>query len=118
MLSKEQQDLLNVVYERFMESEGEGNTWAPIDDCLELVSWLKDYELIFECEKKFEFHCQSEFRCEINHDAQYCMAPLILEAVEVILDIYHDSGELLGIHRYCLEYYVSLSELKLIFNSK
>lgn len=117
MLSQENENLLSVVYERFMESEGQGNSWAPIDDCLELVSWLKDAEIIEECKAKYEKHCLTEFRCNVDHEIRYCMAPLILETVEIILNVYECERFLSEKHRYCLEYYLSLSELGLVYNS-
>jgi hypothetical protein len=114
MMTKEESETVKIVYNRLMESEGED--WSPIDDSLELCSYLTDSELVTESSIKYVVHCQGVFRCSQDHDIQFCMAPRILDAVEAILALYWQTKELHAKNRYLLEYYLTMSEMRMLFN--
>jgi hypothetical protein len=113
MLSKEESEVVTVVFNRFLESEE--STWTEIDENIDFISYLNDSELVKECQVKYDSHCVGTFRCNQEHEQQYCFAPFILEAVEVILDLYERCGELHPNHYYILSYYLALSEMNMIF---
>lgn len=115
MMTKEEAESVKLVYNRLIGSEEED--WSPIDDSLELCSYLTDSELVTECSIKYVAHSQGTFRCSQEHEAQYCMAPRILDASEAIITLYWQTKELHPKNRYLLEYYLTMSEMKMIFVS-
>ncbi len=115
MMTKEESDAVKIVYNRLMDSEEEN--WSPIDDNLELCSYLSDSELVTESSIKYVVHSQGVFRCSQEHDLQFCMAPRILDAVEAILALYWQTKELHPKNKYILEYYLTMSEMGMIFSA-
>jgi hypothetical protein len=113
MMTTDQTKIVKMVYNRFIESEEE--IWTDLDSNLEMFGYLTDKELIVEADVKHEKHCQTGIRCAQDHQPSNCMAPIILESVEIILDLYDKTGELHEKNRYILEYYLVMSELKMIF---
>lgn len=111
MMTKEQSEIVKMVYNRFFESEGEG--WSRIDDNLELLQFLSDKELISESKILYKKHSMGVFRCTKEHDQASCFAPYILEAVEAIISI----EDLHPKNAYILTYYIAMSELNLIYSS-
>lgn len=113
MPTKEESELIKLVLDRFLESEE--STWTEIDENIEFISYLSNSELVNECQVKYYSHCQGTFRCDQEHERRYCMAPLILESVEIILDLYEKTGELSSDFYYILSYYLAMSEMRLIY---
>lgn len=107
--------IIKTVLDRFLESEEA--TWTEIDENIDFISYLSDSELIKECQIKYDSHCIGIFRCNQEHQQQHCFAPLVLEAVEVILGLYEKTGELHPNHYYILSYYLAMSEMRMIFVS-
>lgn len=114
MMTKERSDIVKMVYTRFIESEQE--IWTDLDCNLEFMGYLTDAEMILECKAKFDKHCFGVLRCNQEHGPDKCLAPYILEAVEYILDLYSETGQLHPKNYYLLSYYLALSEMKMIFN--
>lgn len=114
-MSKDQSDIVKLVYARFIESEED--SWSDIDDNLEMWSWLSDKELITEAKVKIKTHSKGTFRCSQNHKQEHCMAPYILEAVEAIIGLYEKAKQLHEKNKYIILYYLALSELKLIYSN-
>lgn len=116
MMSKEQSEIVKVVYNRFLESEE--SRWTRIDDILEGLAWLSDEELIGETILKYLTHCEGTFRCNQDHkDDRLCFAPFILESVEAILKLFEETARLHPKNAYILTYYLAISEIGLIYSS-
>lgn len=114
MMSKEEIEIVKLVYSRLIDSEVEA--WTEIDDILEPLGYLSDSELLAEAEVAYRKFSNSEvLRCEMDHDQIYCVAPLIYESVGAILDL---DAEFLHIkNAYILKYFLGMLELKMIFTS-
>jgi hypothetical protein len=112
MMSQEEIQVVKVVYERFIDSESEG--WGDLDDNLEFFDWLNDRELIDETKVK-QIGCSKGIRCASEHDIGDCFAPYIFEAVTAILNLWDKTRMLHKNNRYILLYYLSMSEMDLIF---
>lgn len=117
MMTKEQSSIVKMVYSRFMESEGEPAIWGDIDCNLEFMSMLTDRELVQESEIKIIEHSKGIFRCAQNHDQSLCFAPFILEAAIAIVALYNYTKELHPKNKYVLTYYLSMSEMRLIYST-
>lgn len=115
MMTEEEAKIVKLVYNRFIDSEDQ--TWTTIDDNLEFVDYLTDDELIREASIKADDHSVGVFRCKSSHEANFCFAPFILESVNSILSLNEKTGELHPKNRYILTYYLSMSELGLIYSS-
>jgi hypothetical protein len=108
--------VIKVVYDRFIESES--NDWGDLDCNLEFFDWLTDKELINETKVKRIKHSEGKiFRCTSAHNQEDCFAPYILEAVICIVNLWDKTRILNKKNRYILLYYVSMSEMGLIFES-
>lgn len=114
MMSKEEAEIVKMVYNRFIGNESE--TWSGLDDNMELFSWLSDGECINESKMKFFYDSVGTFRCTKEHEQEKCFAPYVLEAVEAILRLWDVSGELHQKNRYILDYYLVMSELRIIYS--
>jgi hypothetical protein len=115
MLSKEQSEIVKLVYTRFIDSEEE--IWTEIDDNLEMTGFMSSQELVNECIIKFEQCSGGIFRCNQAHDQSKCIAPIILEGVGYILALYDKTSYLPPKNKYVLEYFLVLCELKMIYLS-
>lgn len=115
MMTPEQTKIVKLVYNRFIGSES--NKWNEIDDNLEFVSYLNDKELIEEVRVKLEKHSWGTFRCNEEHAIEICFAPIILESVLAIDDLYKATGELHEKNRYILTYFMTMCELGLIYST-
>ena len=113
MMTQEQSQIVKLVYTRFIESEEED--WSDLDCNLEFCGYLSDKELIKECSIKVFEHSKGDLRCVENHAPTYCMAPLVLEAVEAILDLHDKTGELHEKNRYIMEFYLAMSAMNLLY---
>lgn len=114
MMSKEEVEVVKLVYNRFIDNEGEG--WSGIDDILEMLEHLTEAELIKESRIKSKKHAKGIFRCTQNHKQEYCFAPYILEAVQAIIGLYESKGDLHPKNAYILSYYLAMTEMKMIFS--
>lgn len=113
MMSKDQADIIKMVYARFMENEIED--WSRIDEILEMLESLSKKELVQETEVLYFAHIKNGLRCTHDHEIQYCFAPYILEAVEIILELYAKTKTLHIKNAYILQYYLAMCELRLIY---
>ena len=119
MMTKEQSNVVKIVYSRFMESESESKfaIWGDLDCNLEFMDSLTDNELVKESEIKLFEHSKGTFRCAQDHDQSICFAPFILDAAQAITALYRDTNELHPKNRYILTYYLSMSEMRLIYST-
>lgn len=117
MMTDDEGQVVRIVYERFLDSESQD--WGDLDCNLEFFDWLHDKELINEVRIKQINHLRGKFlRCTSDHDQESCFAPVIMEAVGYILDLWDSTRILHERNRYVLLYYVSMSEMGLIFSSQ
>ena len=115
-MTRQEAQVIKVVYERFIDSES--LEWADIDCNLEFFDWLHNKELVSEAKVKQIKHSKGKiFRCTSNHNQEDCFAPFILEAVTYIINLWDRTRILEEKHRYILLYYVSMSEMGLIFEA-
>lgn len=119
-MTEEQARVVRTVYNRFIESEQE--TWSDLDSNIELFEYLNDKELIVESEIKYNKFSKKSFRCSQYHGddpkvhtQDFCMAPLILEAVGAIISLYRETKDLHPKNRYLLTFFHSMSEMKMIY---
>lgn len=112
-MTREEKEAVQLVYNRLISSEEED--WSQIDDILYECSYLTDSELVTESSIKYVVHSQGVFRCSQDHPAAHCMAPRFLDAVEAILALYWQTKELHTKNKYILEYYLTMTELRMLF---
>lgn len=121
MMTAEEVSVVKLVFSRFMESEcinekNEKTNWGDLDYNLDYFDWMSDNELITESQIRYENHKKGKsFRCYSSHKSEDCFAPFILEAVEAILSLNNKAKELHPKNRYILVYYLSMSEMLMIF---
>lgn len=116
-MTQEEIQVIKVVYDRFIDSET--LDWGDLDCNLEFFDWLSDKEIISETKVKLIKHSKGKiFRCTSTHNQEDCFAPFILEAVNNIVNFWDKTRILDEKSRYILLYYVSMSEMGLIFESQ
>ena len=113
MMSEDQVQIVKSVYNRFLSCE-EGSVWSNLDEMMEYFEFLTDGEMITEATLRMQMHIQMGIKCSNDHPIQDCFAPIILEAVEAIVELYSKTKSLHLKNRYVLAYYLTLSELRLI----
>ncbi len=112
-MSRDESQIVKLVYNRFIESEEE--IWTDLDDNLEMTGLMTNEELVKAAKTEANGH-SSGIRCKQDHGQHNCMAPLILESVNYILDLYGKTRELHPKNRYILEFYLSMSALRMIYS--
>jgi hypothetical protein len=113
MMSKDEAEVVKIVYNRFIGNEEE--TWTDLDSNLEMFDWLNDKEIIKETKVKLILHAKG-IRCDQEHKLSECFAPYVMEAAEAITKLYDNTKELHVKNKYILTYYLVLSELGLIYS--
>lgn len=117
MMSKDQASIVSQVYRRFLDSEQE-RIWDDLDNSLQQLEWLNDLELQKEAESLFVVHKTGNARCRLNHPAERCFVPTIIDAVKAILDLQKESKELHVRNKYILQYYLALTHTGFIVLEK
>jgi hypothetical protein len=93
-----------------MEEEGKG--WTNLDGYLELLEFLDDLQLYKECELLYSYHKYKNMGCNYEHKlGSVCLVKNILEAVDAILELYKETGNLHVKNRYILAHYLALSQI-------
>ena len=113
MMSKDQAEVVKIVYNRFMDNEE--STWTDLDNNLEMFDWLSDKEIIKETKIKLSSHVKG-IKCNQNHPIDECFAPYIMDAADAISRLYDKTKELHIKNKYILTYYLVMSELGLIYS--
>lgn len=113
-MTPEQVKTVQMVYHRFIDSETDD--WTNVDNVLESLESLSKEELVSESAIKYMKHSKGVFRCENDHEQEYCMAPFILESVGAILALYKETGNLHPRNAYILHYYLGMSEMGILYN--
>lgn len=113
MMSPDQVKTVSDVFRKFMESETQ-NTWDSLDDQMSHLEYLSDDEIHREADIQVYYHSKGTVKCGHEFCNQGCYAQTIVDAVGYILELYKDGGEMHKNNRYVLEYYLSLSALRMI----
>lgn len=109
MLSSEEAKNITFVYSTIMESEIKG--WSDLDNYLELLEFLDDDQLYRESEVLYSFHKNENIGCPYPHKlGTSCFVKNVLEAVEAIIELYHETNYLHPRNRYILANYISLTQ--------
>lgn len=103
-----QQRNIEIVLRRFQDMD-EIPRWNKIDDSMSCLEWLDDKQLVQEVVFLSEAHKNGNPRCRTNHPKRYCLVPRIISAVEDLLAMYKQTGQLSDRERYIFQYYLSLS---------
>src|SRR5271166_5186978 len=103
MMTQYQQDVVKLVYTRFLNSEEP--SWTDIDENLQFFDSLSDQELINESIIKYEEHKRTGIRCSEDHPKDICFGPIVLDSVGAILELYEKTKNLHVKNRYVLMYY-------------
>lgn len=109
MMTTEQAETVKKIYRKFFENEKANKEWTTIDESMWALSWLSDRETIDESKLAFDTQKSGDPKCAIDHPGKECFVPLVLEAVEAILTLYDETGNLHHSNRFILHYYLSLS---------
>ena len=115
MMSQDQKEIVRSVYNRFLSFEDE--VWSDLDELMTYYEFLSDEEIVIESALRMQLHMYKGIKCSDNHDIKDCFAPVILEAVEAIIELYDDANSLHEKNRYVLTYYMVLCELRLILTT-
>lgn len=116
MLNPEQFQTVEQVYVRFMEGE-ELAGWDEIDTQLEYLDYLDEEQIFREASVQVIYHESGKVGCNDEFCGQGCFAEIVVEAAEIICELFNNTGQLTPKHRYVLEYYLALSQLKMIVSS-
>ena len=116
MMSKDEAETVKIVYNRFITNEDD--SWTAIDDNLEMYGWLNNEEIIAHTKLKIDDHSKGVIRCKSSHDQSICFAPRVLESAQSIIKLYDETGDLHPKNKYLLEYYLVMSEMRLIYTEQ
>lgn len=109
MMTKEQQQAVTTVLRRFADIDNSSTTWTDVDEQMSLLEWLSDHQITVEAEVKLLAQRKGNPRCKADHPTSQCFVPTVLEAVDAILQLYKETGNLHLKNRYILTYYTVLS---------
>ena len=91
-----------------------GRAWDQFDTDMCYLVWLEDCDIYREVSLAYEFHVKNNARCHVEHEPDKCAIPIILQAINELLEKYED-GETMGkIDRYIFEYYLCLEQGNMI----
>lgn len=105
MLSTEQAKNITFVFSKLLVSEKE--TWDDMDNLIEMLDFLDDRQICIESEVLSIRHSNLNMGCPIKHTGDLCFVKNILEAVESIVELYKETGNLHPNNRYILSYYLA-----------
>ncbi len=114
MMTKDQQETVSRVYRRFADADAAATSWTDVDEQISILEWIDDRQLIIESAVLVQLQSQGEPRCNQDHPISECFIPLIIEAVNHILELYEKTGNLHINNKFILQYYLALSQVGLI----
>lgn len=112
MMTSDQARAVAQVFRRFVNSED--RPWDDLDEQLNMLDWLDDDQLHREADVVFEQHKNKNTRCSVPHKNDECFVPTIIEAVNAILELYKETGQMHKNNRYILQYYIGLTHIGMI----
>lgn len=111
MMTDDQRQMISKVFAQFASTESQSTTWTDVDECMSLLDWLEDKQLVIEAEVIFDLQSKGIPRCAGDHPIEHCFVPLIIEAVAAIIGLYKETGNLHSKNRFILEMYLTLTRL-------
>lgn len=109
-----QQNIIDKVYKKFVESDSIDIQWTDIDEQISILEWLDDRQLMIEAKVKLHEQSGGQPRCNQDHPINDCFIPIAIEAVKFIVDSYAKTKTLNSNDRFVIKYYLSLSQVGLI----
>lgn len=107
MMTLEQAQVVAAVLKRFNDSET--REWTELDEYMCNLDFLEDKQICIEAAVIHDIHCNNDAHCVHEHPRSECFVPVILEAVDYILQDFEDTKRLAKKARYILTYYVAFS---------
>jgi len=110
MLNSEQTTNIGEVFKHFERLDNDG-LWTAIDDSICSLEWLSDRELLNEAYLVSEKHRWGNPRCTVDHSKDSCMIPLVVKAVDSLLEHYVDDKDTATItpaHKTIFQWYLAL----------
>lgn len=114
-MTQEQSQIIDLVYQRFLDSENERPVWNPIDETMYKLQWIDVDQIAREARIIYAEHLGGKIKCNMQHVNSACFAPKIVQAASIILNIYESTGQLNDSNKYILQYYLALHHLKIIY---
>jgi hypothetical protein len=114
MMSEEHSGAVKIVYRSFLDSDYR-RKWTSFDEALWILDYLEDTQLVFEAEIQIYQHSLGNMKCNEDHGNSICIVPQLIEAVNVICELFMETKELHVNNRYVLQNYLAAAHEKLIF---
>lgn len=112
MMTPEQVKIVVQAYNHLLENEKRG--WDGLDEFILLLEFMTNDELCREVDVLHEYHSYGNVKCDIEHVKEKCFVPLLVEAVDAILELYKETGELHPKNQYILHYYLAMCNCNMI----
>jgi hypothetical protein len=117
-MTEEQTQIIDAVFQRFIDSENQRPIWNPIDEAMYKLQWIDSDQLVREASIISYEHKHGKVRCNMQHNQSVCFAPKIVQAAQILLTDYESTRNLPAAHKYMLQYYLSLHHLKIIYTDE
>ncbi|MCX9024621.1 MAG: hypothetical protein OIN85_00830 [Candidatus Methanoperedens sp.] len=112
MMSSDQKKVVIQTYNHLIENEKRG--WDDLDDYMEYLDYLDNAQLKREVDVIYANHRGQTVKCQQNHAKEKCFIPVLVEAVNAILELYKDKEDMHKKNRYILQYYLAMNHAKMI----
>lgn len=109
MMTPDQVKTITAVLRKLSEYDTREMKWTDIDEAISMLSWISDEQLLKEAETQFTIHNTGSAKCSNTNPNHECFVPIILDAVQAIIDLNKTTKQLHCKNRYILEYYLALS---------
>lgn len=114
MMSIDGKNAVRQIYKAFLNDEL-FRQWSEVDDRLWELEFLNDAETVLEAEVAVYKIGLGTLKCSENHSENVCLVPIMLEAVNAILELYVETKELHIKNRYVLHNFLAAMYLKIIY---
>lgn len=111
-MTTEQRKIVTEVYNHLLESENRG--WDGLDDYIGFLDYLDNDQLHREADVVYSKHRLGPTKCAQDHTKEKCFIPVLIEAVDAILELYKESGSLHEKNKYILQYYIAMNQAGMI----
>lgn len=108
-------DQRNIVRQAYLHLLGHENRgWDELDDLVDYLEFLNDDELHRESDLLYSQHRGASVKCHQQHDRKECFIPILVEAVNIILELYKETGAMHPKNKYILQYYLAMNQVNMI----
>src|ERR1035437_6702179 len=111
MMTEDQKSTVSQGFAQFSAEELKATAWTDVDECMSLLDWLEDVQLVIEAEALFNLHKKGTPRCGVDHPIEHCFVPMIIDAVSAIIVLHKETQYLHQNNRYILQMYLSLTRI-------